>query len=67
MITQPFMFTEKDSFRDLLRYLRPTINDKDIPRRTKITEEAYAEYTALKVLMKEKLSVCVPPLFDRIY
>jgi hypothetical protein len=66
-MSQPFVFTEKDSFRDLLRYLRPTINDKDIPRRTKITEEVYAEYTALKVLMKEKLAVCALPLFVCIY
>ncbi|PPQ85072.1 hypothetical protein CVT26_005196 [Gymnopilus dilepis] len=36
---QPFRIVEKSSFRALLTYQRPAMNDSDIPHRTKLREE----------------------------
>lgn len=55
---QAFQIVEKQPFRRLLQYLRPTLSDSDIPHRTKTRDEVMARADIVVRKVREKLGVC---------
>lgn len=52
---QAFHLVDKGSFRRLLRYLRPSLSDRDIPHRTKTRDEILERAKVTIQCVKEKL------------
>lgn len=57
-VQQAFSFVEKEAFRLLLRYCRPSLKNEDIPKRTNITEKVYSRYEDYKTSLKDSLVGC---------
>lgn len=55
---EAFLLLDKPAFRDLLIYLRPALNDRDIPHRTKIREETLERAVQGESNVKAALQVC---------
>jgi len=54
---QAFQLVDKEPFRRLLTYLRPSLADKDIPHRTKLRKEISERAEAVENRIKDKLQV----------
>jgi hypothetical protein len=52
-----FLLVERDSFRQLLRYCRPALADKDIPRRKTVRSEVIRRARHAEENVCEKLAV----------
>lgn len=52
-----FQLIDKCSFRRLLMYLRPSLLDKDIPHRTKLTKEILEHAAQAEAMVKMALKV----------
>jgi hypothetical protein len=48
---------DKKPFRDLLRYLRPSLTEKDIPHRTKIRKEVLKRAATAEDRVRDRLAV----------
>ena len=55
---EAFNLLEKEAFRRLIIYLRPTLTDCDIPHRTKICEEVITRMVEGESNLKAALEVC---------
>jgi hypothetical protein len=55
---QAFQLVDKASFRRLLTYCRPSLNEKDIPHRTKVRKEILDRAKMVEARVKDKLKVC---------
>lgn len=49
---------DKPAFQYLLQYARPSLTEKDIPHRTKLTDTIKARATSIVQTIKEHLVVC---------
>jgi hypothetical protein len=49
---------DKPAFRHLLQYARPSLTEKDIPHRTKLTDTIKARAISIVQTIKERLAVC---------
>jgi hypothetical protein len=54
---QSFSVVEKESFKALLHYQRPSMIPRDLPSRTTVTDEIYAKSLHVKGLLTEKFRV----------
>jgi hypothetical protein len=52
-------FIDKPAFRNLLLYARPSLQDSDIPHRTKFRKEILARAKAVEARVRDKLQVCL--------
>jgi len=55
---EAFLLLDKPAFRDLLTFLHPALNDRDIPHRTKIREETLKCAVQGESNVKASLQVC---------
>jgi len=55
---EAFLLLDKPAFRDLLTFLRPALNDRDIPHHTKIHEETLKRAVQGESNIKASLQVC---------
>jgi hypothetical protein len=51
---QAFSVVEKDSFKALLTYLRPSLVPRDLPSRTTVTDEIFSKSIRIKGLLSEQ-------------
>lgn len=58
-VSQAFQVVEKPPFHRLLKYLRPTLSNSDIPHHTKTRDEIMARAKIVMEQVKEKLAVHV--------
>lgn len=56
-VCQAFQVVEKPPFRRLLKYLRPTLSNSDIPHRTKTRDEIMTRAKIVMERVKDKLAV----------
>jgi hypothetical protein len=54
---QAFQLVDKEPFRCLLTYLRPSLADKDIPHCTKLLKEISERAEAIENWIKDKLQL----------
>ena len=52
-------FIDKPAFRNLLLYACPSLQDSDIPHRTKLRKEILARAKAVEARIRDKLQVCL--------
>lgn len=54
---QSFSVVEKESFKAMLNYQRPSTSSRDIPSRTTITDEIYTKSIRVRGLLAEKFKI----------
>lgn len=54
---QSFSVVEKESFKALLNYQRPSMTPRDLPSRTTVTDEIYSKSIRIKGLLAEKFKL----------
>ena len=57
-------FIDKPAFRNLLLYARPSLQNSDIPHRTKLRKEILARAKAVEERVRVKLQVRLLTLFN---
>jgi hypothetical protein len=62
-LSQAFRLIDKEPFRRLLTYLRPTLSSRDIPHRTKLRQEILERAELVQARVKTALQVCFSIIF----